>query len=608
MADLGLNIALTGLFAQKKAIDVAGNNIANASTSGYSRQRVELVTNEPWPVPSLNMSGSLGQMGTGVNVKSIERVHDLFLDQQLRQQNVVLGEWTQRSDALQQLETIFNDPSDSGLSTALGDFWDAWNQLSKYPDNLATRSTLVETSTTLADTLRNSYNQLQTLKDNLNNEINIKVGHINDYLDQLADLNKQIQAVTAAGLQPNDLMDRRDALLSDLSKTVSIQVTIQADGTATVAIGNAALLSGPNIIHLETSLDASGNNRVGFALGAEKRLLDWSDLGGELKGLATARDLDVAGAVSSLNQLAVTLSYQINTLHMGGYGENGETDIPFFVGSDNAVTPPADANQVTGAGTIYVNPYLASNPAAIAAASGVTESTTTTPGVAPTADPPDPGTAQVITLTIGSGAAVNKTLQITVTAAGMANSPQLLEIPVLDGDTADDIAAQIRTALNANANVTSFFTVTGAGADVVLTALTPAENDDTMNVSVSGIIATGASPASGDNGNALKLYKLKDQKLTFADASGTISTATADTFYDSMISKLGVNTSQAENMVTNQTALVDQLQNRILETSGVSLDEEMANLILYQNAYGAAAKLVSVIDSMMQTLINMKST
>lgn len=597
MSDLGLSIAVSGLFAQKQSINVISQNIANASTDGYSRQRAELGTKAPWPNPSVQMTSGPGQFGTGVDVKTVSRIRDLFLDQQIRQQNNLQGEWQQRSDALSQVEAIFNEPSSTGLSSVLGNFWNAWDQLSKTSGSAPVRATVAEAATTLTDALRSTYSQLQTLQGNLNTEIGIKIGHINDDLVQIGELNKQIKTASLSGLSPNDLMDRRDALLKDLSLTADVQATIQNDNTVTVAVGNAAVVSGPNVIKLQLVPDSKGNNQVGLALGGNSIILQWSDLRGELQGLAQVRDNDIVDYMAGLDQLASTLADHVNSLHMQGYGLGGETGIPFFVGSDTAVTSATDPHQVTSASSIYVNPYIAENTDRIAAATGVTQSTTTTQGVALS-------TPQVETLTVGSGATVSGTLKVMVTAAGMSNSPKTLLVAVANGDSASTIAGKIQTALSSDSDVQGFFTIGGTDADVTLTAKNAAANDDTMNISV-----YGNNIGASDNGNALLIYQLNNQAVDFRDTSGAvISNATADNFFNSMIAKLGVDSGQAQKMVKNQGALLDQLENTSEAVSGVSLDEEITNLIQYQSAYQAAAKLINVIDEMMTTVINLGST
>jgi len=496
MSNLSIYTALSGLRAQQQNMDVTSQNIANANTPGYSRQRAVTETTAPWPVPGIGMMGGPGQFGTGVEVKTVERVRDQFLDQQIRQETLKQGEWQQRDDTLSQVQTTFMEISDTGLNSALSNFWSAWDQLSKSPESLPVRTTVTETSSSLADALRHTYDQLQQLQGNLNDNISIKVSHINDDLAQIAGMNQQIQTATVAGLTPNDLLDKRDALLDDLNKSVSATTIVQPDNGMRVMIGGMSVVEGANVTKLAVAPDPNNNKRsmVVLELGNGGTTgLAFNELGGELQGLATARDKDVQTYLDGLDQLASGLADQLNSMHMSGYGLGGETGIPFFVSDPNtpvAPPPPVSAHQVTSAKNMYVNPYITADASRMAAAAGVT-------------------------------------------------SP-------------------------------------------------------------------GVPPAPGDNGNALAITQLQNQAITFTNASGTVvAIDTANNFYKSLISGLGVVTNQADNMVKNQGALVTQLNNRKDSISGVSLDEEMANMVQYQSAYQASAKLINVIDSMMQTLINM---
>lgn len=490
MSNFGLYVAMTGLFAQQKCIEVSAHNIANASTTGYTRQRAELCTKDPWPAPGLNMPRGAGQLGTGVQVKTIERIRDQFLDQQLRRQTLLKGEWEERNNALSQVETIFMELSDNGLNSVLDKFWDDWNQLSKFPDSSPVRTTVVESAVTLADAIRHTHSQLETLRTDLNERVRIKVDHINSILNQIADLNKQIQTASVAGLSPNDLLDRTDLLLDQLNSTVSAEVNVQGDQTVKVMIGGMNVVDGFQATLLTAEADAQGVYQVGIDLGKGNSVsLQFSELGGELRGLAQARDNDVAGYMEALDQLAVSLSTEVNMLHEAGYGLGGEHGISFFVNSDDAALSSGGSETAISAGSIDVNPYLIEDPRGIAAAGSLDE----------------------------------------------------------DG-----------------------------------------------------------KPAAGNGAHALQICQLRDKLIEIKDKDGKpVITATLSDFYKSVISELGVEANQAENMVISQEALVTQLNNRKESISGVSLDEEMINIIQYQSAYMAAAKLINVIDEMTKVLINL---
>ena len=324
---------------------------------------------------------------------------------------------------MSQVETIFGATSSTtGLNSDLDSFWQAWNTLSQEPENLPERTTVVETATTLTDDLQGTQSQLTTLQSNLNSDISLDVSHINDDLQQVANLNVTIQSATVAGLSPNDLLDQRDNLLDDLSTYVNVKTVINSDNTATLSIGGATVVEGSSVAQLAAIPDSSGNNQVGINLGnGNSDIMQWSTLGGALYGLQQARDVGVQGYVNGLNQLASTVAGAVNSLHETGYGLDGTTGIPFFVNGSDA-SNPEDPNNITAA-NIAVNPNIVNNPQQIAASSGVTQSTTTTQGVAS-------GTAQVETLAIESGVSENEALKVVVTAAGMTNSPKTLSVAV----------------------------------------------------------------------------------------------------------------------------------------------------------------------------------
>jgi flagellar hook-associated protein 1 FlgK len=610
LSDLGLSIAVSALIAQQDSLNVTSQNIANASTTGYSRESAELVTSPSIPVPSLDSSGTVGEFGTGVDVQTVTRTRDQFLDAQYRQQNTLLGESQQQSDALSQVETVFGDVSSTtGLNSDLDNFWQACDTLSQEPESLPERTSMVETATTLADDLQSTQGQLTTLQGDLNTDISNDVSHVNDDLQQIAGLNNTIQSATVAGLPPNDLLDQRDNLLDDLSTYVNAKTVTNSDNTVTLSIGGATVVDGSNATPLVTTTDSNGNYQVGVSSGnGQSDPLQWSTLGGALYGLEQARDVSVQGYQEQLNQWTATVAGAVNSLHETGYGLDGTTGIPFFVNGSDA-SNPEDSSNITAA-NITVNPNIVNDPQEIAAASGATQSTTTAEGVAPSAG--NNGTAQVEALTVGGGA-VNTApvdLSVVVTAAALGvNSPQTLSVTVQPGDSAATIATNIAAALNGDSDVASSLTASINPANtsqVLLTAQTAAGNDNTMNVTVPNLAAATGLVAPGDGSNALGIFNLSSQSLSFPteDGTGTISD-TADDYYGSMISDLGVASSQASNDVTNQNALVTSLNSSRQSVSGVSLDEEMTNMVQEQSAYEAAAKLVNVIESMMQTVIGM---
>ena len=217
-------IAKRGLFAQQKAIDVTSHNVANANTEGYSRQRVTLQTTTPYCTPSFNSAAGPGQFGTGVEVTSVDRVRDTFLDYQTRVETGVQGRYSGRDKFLSQIENILNEPSDTGISSLIGKFFDDWQQLSKQAETSNSRSVVVQQSLALTNELNHTSSELTKLKENTQMNIKDDVFDINSTLSQINNLNKEIVQVKVAGQSPNDLLDKRDVLLDQLSAKFGITI------------------------------------------------------------------------------------------------------------------------------------------------------------------------------------------------------------------------------------------------------------------------------------------------------------------------------------------------------------------------------------------------
>ncbi|WP_396276622.1 flagellar hook-associated protein FlgK [Haloimpatiens lingqiaonensis] len=218
------NVAKRGLFAQQKAIDVTTHNIANANTEGYSRQRAMMETTTPFSMPSVNNAIGPGQLGTGVQISIIQRVRDEFLDYQFRNESSTMGMYEARDRFLSEIESVFNEPSDKGLSTVIGKFFDSWQELSKQAETSNARTVVAQQANALANELNHTYNQLQKIRSNTQMVIKDTVFQVNNYLDQIDSLNQQIMNVKISGQEPNDLMDKRDLLVDKLSSEFNIDI------------------------------------------------------------------------------------------------------------------------------------------------------------------------------------------------------------------------------------------------------------------------------------------------------------------------------------------------------------------------------------------------
>ncbi|CAM2934251.1 flagellar hook-associated protein FlgK [Paenibacillus sediminis] len=311
---MGLETAKRSLFANTAAMNTTGHNIANANTPGYSRQVVGLVASRPIEAPGLfNKSTAPGQLGTGVEYNYIKRVRESFLDDQYWDANKSLGEWEVQADTLSKLEKVFNEPSDSGLSTVLNNFWNSWSSLSKDPENVTSRKIVRENALALVDAFNETSKKLTDMQDDLTQRVSVTADHINTLTSQIAQLNDEIMRIEGQRDNANDLRDQRDLIIDELSKLTNVSVTEQSDGYTVVA-GGLQLVSGNNSVQT-TAADWEGAYSANTLIS------------GDVFGTIKSRDVLVKNYLDQLNDMANTIT-------------NGEITVTIPAGSvlpDNTV-------------------------------------------------------------------------------------------------------------------------------------------------------------------------------------------------------------------------------------------------------------------------------
>ncbi|KHF29020.1 Flagellar hook-associated protein 1 [Anoxybacillus sp. BCO1] len=232
----GLETVRRGMTAQQQALYVTGHNIANANTPGYSRQRVNFEQTPPYPFASKNRPVVPGQMGTGVEGGTVQRMREEFLDVQYRGENMKYGYWNTRAEALYKMEEIMNEPSDEGLAKTLDRFWQSLQDLAVNPSNSGARSVVRQRGMAVAETFHYLSSSLKSIRDDIKNELDVTVKAVNSLARQLNDLNKQISEVEVHGYLPNDLYDERNRLLDELSQYVNVKVTPVPSGGSALKI------------------------------------------------------------------------------------------------------------------------------------------------------------------------------------------------------------------------------------------------------------------------------------------------------------------------------------------------------------------------------------
>jgi flagellar hook-associated protein 1 len=327
---LGLQTSLRGLLAQQQALDAATHNVANANTVGYTRQEATLGAANPLHVQAgATTDGQGAFLGQGVDVTAYRRIRDSFLDLQVRAQNMALGDATTGAEALDRVQSAFGEPSDTGIDALLGKFFTAWSDLANHPESDGSKQAVASAAKTLADAFKTLGADLGAAATDAQSEfdqITGATGPIQSAAGQLAQLNRAIDAALDGGQSPNDLLDKRDQILDDLSQYGQVSVTQLGNGRIQVMLGNQSVVN-------DTSTDWVVPPAATFAAG-----------GGTLGALQTLTTTTLPAYQAALDAVAKTLHDDVNA----AYGS------AFFGGTTAATLGtgiPAAASIVAGTGS-----------------------------------------------------------------------------------------------------------------------------------------------------------------------------------------------------------------------------------------------------------------
>ncbi len=563
-----LQIASQALMTEQLGVEVTGHNIANVDTPGFSRQRVNLITETP-------VVSSVGPLGRGVKVLGIERAFDPFITARLNEKTSLLADYQTRSDALEQVAAFFNETQAGGVNELLSQFFASWHDLADNPAGPGERQALLQQGLTLCDAFNSRANQLVQERQSLLQQVNPVIKEINEHTAAIAQLTREIVETESDGHAANDLRDKRELEISRLSELIGVQTYTAGDGTVSVALSNGRpLVQGVMSFDLTYQVNPADQVEVIWqGPGGTSEILDSSTLtGGKLTALVQTRDLVIPTYQQELDQLAQDLIIAVNNQHSQGVGLTLLSQSKGTYQVTDPATPlgtslPLGSEIVAGSFQIFVDrdgAPLASGTIAI-----------------------DPSLSLNDVVTSIN---THPVLGGLLTASVEDNSLKIVSNLASDtfGFAGDDSHAL--TALGTN----TFFTGDKAYTlDVNAWVLA-----DPDLIAAGQIDATGAH-AVGDNRNALALADLEGAPvgpdgLTFGEA------------YQRLVMTLGLEAQDVANQETFYQGLVEQLANMRDAVSGVSLDEELTNLVKFQRAYQAAARLVSVADELYQTLLAIK--
>jgi flagellar hook-associated protein 1 FlgK len=290
-------------------------------------------------------------LGTGVVIKEIRRAETSYIDGQIRQQNQWMGMWNSRSEALRQLESILAEPGEYGISAVLDAFWNSWEDLATSPESLPARIAVVESGAALSERIRRLYSDMREIQSQTDRTIADDVFEINRIANEIAKLNDQIREGIGGG-RPNDLLDRRDYLIEELSKLCRIEVYgLNGQGLdCIVAVAGKPLVQGGKVTEMTVTKGANGWLKVVWSDDSS----DTQVTGGSLYGRLLIRDTIIEGCINDLNSIAQALVDQVNSIHRTGVDLDGLPAEDFFV-------PDSDASNIA------ISPAILQNPSKVAA-------------------------------------------------------------------------------------------------------------------------------------------------------------------------------------------------------------------------------------------------
>lgn len=532
----GLNVAVRGLFSAQRSLDTVNHNLNNINTPGYSRQQAVQVASRP-----MALADGTGMMGTGSDVTSVKRIRDEYLDFKYWSENLFLGEWNAKKEMLSTIEVIFNEPSESGFTTIMGDFYSSLQELAKDPASAAVRALVKQRGVTLAKYFNSLAAHFEELQKDANYKIQTKVEEVNSIATQIQQLNRQIYISELDGNAANDMRDQRTYLVDRLSRIINIDANEivagrlpdgREDKHFVITISGKALVDHFTISKLALE-QRDASKRVNYEDIGNLYEVKWADgntlniKGGELRGYLDIRDGNEGGS-DGPNGI-VSPDYKGIPYYQKKLNEFVRT----FARAFNEGYIDTDGDKAFSAGDI-------------------------------------PGTGHAGGY--GYNSAVTGIRFFTMTATERL---PLSTAAFLDG------AADPEDIYNLYDQITAKnFSVS---SDIL----------DDFNL----IAASGAQEEAGNIEVLNKLLSFRRDKDMFSEGA-------PEDFMKALVATLGIDAQQAGNYGDNQRVVVNQIENRRLSDSGVSIDEEMTNLVKFQQAYNAAAKMIQTMSEIYDTLIN----
>lgn len=616
----GIELGKRGLMGHNVALETVGHNLSNASTEGYSRQRVQLKPTDPLFLPGLNREETPGQLGQGMEIASISRVKDMLLEGRIVAQANGQGYWAARDKYMLMLEQVYNEPTDASVRNLMDKFWDSWEELSLYPDQKAARQTVLRNGQALMDGVHARYSSLKTIRTMLNDDVKVTVGEINQYLDDIAALNEQIVKIEAVGDNPNDYLDRRDLLVKKLSSLMNVTIDNRDPDEFNMHTSGFQLIQGRVVNKLDVEPDPLNESYARVV---------WDDAGrddvflrgGKLAAIMELRDQDLREAIQSLDNMTINFTDLVNEVHRDGFALNGETGQSFFTeypAIDNIngnYDRSGDGNfdssyvfRMTGSNQLDGQAQIGLRGAMVF--SGPQEDITVQYYPADTVD-------DIIKRINNSGAEVvarldrNDRLMLKATPAANKENPDFVIRHV--EDSGEFLAAYSGILNQAGENGAydwggpdAVLNLRGGETQYTVAPLThPAGwieidrdllNDPTKIAA--GFGDNGRPLGPRDGSAAVAIADLRNSNIMLGKLTNF------DDYFAEVVAETGLKGEVAQNTLETQDVIMKELEDMRQSISGVNIDEELAEMIKYQHGYQAAARFISSVDRMLDTIIN----
>jgi len=647
---LGIEIAKKGIMAHSQALNTAGHNLSNLNNEDYSRQRVVMSSFDPLYVPDLTREQRAGQIGQGVSASIVERVRDDFIDDRIVTEKATLGFYNIREGYLQQIEHVYNEPAEGNmpsLSRSFDEFVKAWNDIASNPTDRGSRQTLQGKASQFTKDLNAHYNAINEIRLNVDRRLRTNVETINNLASQIVKLNTEIKKSKAMGDNPNDLMDKRDALIEKLATLVDVNIQRGGADGVIVYIGAQHLIQGDKRQELAVIDDPENEALARVVWKSDNRDVEFND--GEMAGLIQIRDIDAKNKLRQLNSLAMNISETVNNIHREGFGLNQSTGLNFF--KHVAMTRNARGNydrnndgtfdstvlfRVTGLNKLSLHQTIGSAGILNLGRIKVNgdnilirySETDTVQNIIEKINKSDAGLSAYLDH--------NGRLTFKATLSQDRAYPDHVIRHIEDsGNLLVGFSGMLRAsgaegaynweqvdAVTKLQGGERFYTIAYKEHTAHWIALSNQINESIDNIAIrQGKDRDGDGYGDqannlGDSRNANLIMSVLD---TEAYRSGSDSRTRLDhnpvfmeknnlsfrEFMQSMIRELGTTSQDAKIGAAREKAILKSLENTRKSVSGVNIDEEMANMVKFQHGYSASARALTVMDKMLETIISL---